>query len=146
MTLPYADQTDDQLLNHYLGLSDALAYARGEMEEIRRELHQRMVSTNATEISHAKLECKLERNTAWDKDRLKPLLDGMLPEDVLSLGYTPPREEVILREEVWDMRVVPAWVKYGGTVRDLIEAARTEYVSGLTIKAKGAKGAKGTAR
>jgi hypothetical protein len=145
MTLPYAEQTDDQLLNHYLGLSDALAYAQGEMQEIRSELHQRMVSTNATEISHPRLEVKLEKSTFYDRDRLKPLLE-MIPDDILSQGYTPPREVTTLKPEAWDLRVVNTWTKYGGQVLDLIEGCKTEYVSGLTLKVKAPKVAKGTAR
>lgn len=137
MTTKYEEESDSQLLDHWIGLHEAELYALQQIGEIRAECHRRLLARQASEIAHPKVTCKLDKAVHWDTNQLTRLLDQDIPPEELTKGYAAPHDELVHVPAKWNMTHINTLRKYGGLVKEIIDEARNEYPSGVTISVRG---------
>jgi len=101
-------------------------------------LLKRMLADGASILPHPDIECKGKKeNTSWDYGKLALVRELLHPNDIENGFYTPEHEETIVIPEKYDMRIGRGYLKYGGEIKERLEAATIEgKIKEVTLKRK----------
>ncbi len=124
---------DKTLIEMWQAYKDNQTHSRLGSDYIEYILQKRLEEKGATVLPSMTHDVKMERRYDTDTNVLVQLREHLEPA-ILDLAYTAEHQETV--PEIWDMRKVNSFKKYGDEVETIIENSRLWQPARITIKAK----------
>lgn len=131
--------SDDQLLQGYSDLLEAVALWKDRLGRQEWEIRKRVESRGATAIPSDTFICEVVPKAVYDHTRFTPLKE-ILSESDLAVCWREEHPETVMVPEKWNtVKAKAAARRYGAEAQAVVESAITLMPGALKFEAKDVK-------